>query len=127
MDHQQQLIDMVKRLETRTVRLIVCTLNILALSDHNLVSLTVILPGIDGADILDLLNDNLYFATEIFSNTTTKDHTRIPEVIASVCRHPDTDSRIHEGSGPSGKSGSSCQSAGTCRKSLPRGRRYHVE
>ena len=31
-----------------------------------------------------LPNDNLYFVTEIFSNTTTEDHTRIPKVLAEV-------------------------------------------
>lgn len=51
---------------------------------HNLVSLTGLLPGIDVVDIFDLPNDNLHCATEIFSNTTTRDHTRVSEVLAWV-------------------------------------------
>jgi len=83
-ESHEQLVDAVKRLETRTVRLIVRTLNIFTMSNHNLVSLTVVLPGIDGADIFDLPNDDLYFAMEIFSNTTTKDHARVSDVLARI-------------------------------------------
>lgn len=54
------------------------------MSDHNLVSLTVLLPGIDSADIFNLPNDDLYFATEIFSNTTTKDHAHVSDVLARI-------------------------------------------
>lgn len=54
------------------------------MSDHNLVSLTVLLPGIDSADVFNLPNDDLYFATEIFSNTTTKDHARVSDVLARI-------------------------------------------
>lgn len=81
--HRQQLIDIVKRLETKTTRLIVRTLNLLV-ANQDLQSLSVYLPGIDGGDIWDLHNPNLYFAEELFSNSTTNVHACIPEALARM-------------------------------------------
>lgn len=80
---RQQLIDIVKRLEKKTTRLIVRTLNLLA-TNQDLQSLSVYLPGVDGGDIWDLPNPNLYFAEELFSNSTTNVHACIPEALAKM-------------------------------------------
>lgn len=80
---RQQLIETVHGLEEKTIRLIIRTLNLLA-SNQDLITLAVYLPGVDGADIWDLPNDNLYFAEEIFSNSTTSVHARIPKVLAKM-------------------------------------------
>ncbi|KAL9134105.1 MAG: hypothetical protein Q9175_004712 [Cornicularia normoerica] len=81
--HRQQLIEIVKRLETKTTRLIVRTLNLLV-TNQGLESLSVYLPGVDGGDIWDLHNANLYFAEEFFSNSTTNVHACIPEALAKM-------------------------------------------
>ncbi|CAD6577579.1 MAG: hypothetical protein ASARMPREDX12_008402 [Alectoria sarmentosa] len=81
--HRQQLIEIVKRLETKTTRLIVRTINLLV-TNQDLQSLSVYLPGIDGGDIWDLPNPNLYFAEELFSNSTTNVHACIPEALAKM-------------------------------------------
>lgn len=81
--HRQQLIETVQGLEEKTIRLIIRTLNLLA-SNQDLITLAVYLPGVDGADIWDLPNDNLYFAEEIFSNSTTSVHACIPKVLARM-------------------------------------------
>ncbi|MCJ1255188.1 hypothetical protein MMC24_003004 [Lignoscripta atroalba] len=81
--HRDQLIDVIRHLETKTVRLIIRTLNLLV-SNQDLVSLAVYLPGIDGGDMWDLPNDNVYFAEEIFSNSTTNVHGCIPEALRKM-------------------------------------------
>lgn len=82
-EHRQQLIDMVKRLEKKTIRLIVRTLHLLV-TNQGLQSLSVYLPGVDGGDIWDLPNPNFYFAEELFSNSTTSVHACIPEALARM-------------------------------------------
>ena len=47
-------------------------------------ALSVYLPGVDGGDIWDLHNPNLYFAEELFSNSTTNVHACIPEALAKM-------------------------------------------
>ena len=42
------------------------------------------LPGVDGGDIWDLPNPNLYFADELFSNSTTNIHACIPEALSKM-------------------------------------------
>ena len=78
--HREQLIEVVHQLEKKTVRLIVRTLNLIA-TCQNLISLAIYLPGRDGGDIWDLPNDNLYFAEEIFSNSTINVHACVPEAM----------------------------------------------
>ena len=80
---RQQLIQVVQRLEKKIVRLIVKTFHLLVTSQH-LVSLAVYLPGMDGGDIWDLHNENLYFAEEIFSNSTANVHACIPEALQKI-------------------------------------------
>lgn len=82
-EHRNQLIAIVQQLESRTVRLIIRTLSLLA-SNQDLISLAVFLPGVDGGDIWDLHNPNLYFADEIFSNSTHNVHACIPEALAKM-------------------------------------------
>jgi len=81
--HRAQLITLVQRLESKTVRLMIRTLSLLA-SNQDLISLTVYLPGVDGGDIWDLRNPNLYFADEIFSNSTQNVHTCIPHALSKM-------------------------------------------
>ncbi|SLM35145.1 hypothetical protein LPUS_04228 [Lasallia pustulata] len=81
--HRDQLIRVVQHLEKKTVRLIIRTLHLLA-SNQGLDSLTVYLPGVDGANIWNLPNDNLYFAEEVFSNSTTHVHACIPEALRKI-------------------------------------------
>ena len=80
---RDQLIAFVKDQEKKTVRLIIRTLHLLALG-QGLVSLAVYFPGIDGGDIWDLPNDNIYFAEELFSNATANVHACIPEALAKT-------------------------------------------
>lgn len=80
---RDQLIKVVKHLEKKTVRLIIRTLHLLV-SNQDLDSLTVYLPGVDGGDIWNLPNDNIYFAEEIFSNSTTNVHACIPEALRKM-------------------------------------------
>ena len=47
-------------------------------------ALSVYLPGVDGGDIWDLHNPNLYFAEELFSNSTANVHACIPEALAKM-------------------------------------------
>ncbi|MCJ1377310.1 hypothetical protein MMC17_000404 [Xylographa soralifera] len=82
-NQREQLIKVVQRLEKKTVRLIIRTLYLLVVN-QNLLSLAVYLPGINAGDIWDLPNDNLYFADEIFSNSTANVHACIPEAIAKI-------------------------------------------
>ena len=72
-----------QRLETKIVGLISRTLKLLGTS-QNLVDLAVYLPGVDGGDIWDLRNENLYFTEEIFSNSTANVHACIPEVLGKI-------------------------------------------
>lgn len=81
--HRDQLIKVVHQLEKKTVRLIIRTLHLLV-SNQDLVSLTVYLPGVDGGDIWNLPNDNLYFAEEIFSNSTTHVHACVPAALRKM-------------------------------------------
>ena len=81
--HRNQLIKVVKKIESNAVRLIVRTLALLA-RNQNLMGLTIYLPGEDGGDIWDIPNDNLYFADEIFSNTTRTVYECIPEGIRNI-------------------------------------------
>ena len=81
--HRDQLIKVVQHLEKKTVRLIIRTLHLLV-ANQGLDSLTVYLPGVDGGDIWNLPNDNLYFAEEIFSNSTNKVHACIPEALRKM-------------------------------------------
>ena len=81
--HRDQLIKVVKHLEKKTIRLIIRTLNLLV-ANQCLESLTVYLPGVDGGDIWNLPNDNLYFAEEIFSNSTADVHACIPEALRKM-------------------------------------------
>lgn len=46
--------------------------------------MSVYLPGIDGGDIWDLPNPNLYFAEELFSNSTANVHACIPQALATI-------------------------------------------
>ncbi|MCJ1359573.1 MAG: hypothetical protein MMC33_009575 [Icmadophila ericetorum] len=78
-----QLIRAVQKLETKTVRLIRRTLQLLAVNQE-LNSLAVYLPGIDAGDIWDLPNDNLFFAEEIFSNSTASVYACIPEALRKI-------------------------------------------
>lgn len=80
---RQQLIQVVQRLEKKIVRLIVRTLDLLG-TNQDLVSLAVYLPGVDGGDIWDLHNENLYFAEELFSNSTANIHVCIPEALGKI-------------------------------------------
>ncbi|KAL9118119.1 MAG: hypothetical protein Q9187_005337 [Circinaria calcarea] len=80
---RNQLIKLVQRLEEKTVRLIIRTLNFLAVY-QDLDSLAIYLPGVDGGDIWDLPNHGVYFAEEIFSNSTTRVHACIPEAIRKM-------------------------------------------
>ena len=80
---REQLIKVVQQLERKTVRLIIRTLYLLVVN-QDLISLAVYLPGIDGGDIWDLPNDNLYFADEIFSNSTANVHACIPKAISKI-------------------------------------------
>ena len=82
-NHRNQLIEVVQKLETNAVRLIIRTLNLLA-ENQDLVGLTIYLPGEDGGDIWDIPNDNLYFQHEIFSNTTRNVYACIPEGIRKI-------------------------------------------
>ncbi len=82
-NHRDQLIVIVRQLESRTVRLIIRTLSLLA-SNQDLTSLAVYLPGVDGGDIWDLRNPNLYFAEEMFSNSTINVHACIPEALSKM-------------------------------------------
>ena len=81
--HRQQLIHIVQKLERKTVKLIIRTLNLLV-SNQDLISLAVYLPGVDGGDIWDLHNDNLYFAEEIFSNSTENAHSCVPKALSKM-------------------------------------------
>ena len=58
------------------------TLNLLA-SNQDLISFSVYLPGVDGGDIWDLPNQ-IYFAEEIFSNSTANVHACIPVAISKM-------------------------------------------
>ncbi len=80
--HRHQLIHVVRKLERKTVKLIIRTLN-LFVSNQDLVSPAVYLPGVDGGDIWDLPNDNLYFA-EIFSNSTWNVYACIPDALSRM-------------------------------------------
>ena len=82
-NHREQLISVVQMLEKKTVRLIIRTLFFLATS-QDLVSLAVFLPGVDAGDIWDLPNPNLYFAEELFSNSTTNVHACIPYALSKI-------------------------------------------
>ncbi|MCJ1287316.1 hypothetical protein MMC26_006664 [Xylographa opegraphella] len=82
-EQRDQLIKVCQKLEERTVRLIIRTLNLLV-SNQNLISLAVYLPGIDAGDIWDVPNDNYYFAEEIFSNSTRDVHGCIPEAMRKM-------------------------------------------
>lgn len=62
---------------------VIRTLNLL-ISNQHLISLGVYLPGVDGGDIWDLPNANIYFAEEIFSNTTTNVHACIPKALSRM-------------------------------------------
>ncbi|MCJ1473939.1 hypothetical protein MMC13_002595 [Lambiella insularis] len=82
--HQRgQLIEVVQKLERKTIRLIVRTLNLLV-SNQDLISLAVFLPGVDGGDIWDVPNDNFYFAEEIFSNSTKQIYGCIPDAMRKM-------------------------------------------
>ena len=81
--HRNQLIDVVQKLEKKAVRLIIRTLELLALN-QDLVGLTIYLPGEDGGDMWDIPNDNLYFEHEIFSNSTRNVYACIPEAIKKI-------------------------------------------
>ena len=103
--HREQLINTVREMEHKTVRLgqytpglrqflwyiqanepsspVIRTLNLLV-SNQDLISLGVYLPGIDGGDIWDLPNDNIYFAEELFSNSTSNVHGCIPIAISKM-------------------------------------------
>ncbi|KAI4130817.1 MAG: hypothetical protein LQ347_003235 [Umbilicaria vellea] len=81
--HRAQLIRVVQHQEKKMVRLIIRTLHLLV-SNQSLESLTVYLPGVDAGDIWNLPNDNLYFAEEIFSNSTTNVHACIPEALRKM-------------------------------------------
>ncbi|KAK4691041.1 hypothetical protein P7C71_g5877, partial [Lecanoromycetidae sp. Uapishka_2] len=82
-ERRMQLITVVKRLEEKTVRLIIRTLSLLV-SNQSLISLAVFLPGVDGGDIWDLHNPDFYFAEEIFSNSTSNVHACIPEALSRM-------------------------------------------
>ena len=82
-NQRQQLIAIVQRLEEKTVRLIIRTLSLLV-ANQDLDSLAVYLPGVDGGDIWDLHNEDLYFAEEVFSNSTSKVHACIPEALGKM-------------------------------------------
>ena len=82
-EQRAQLITHVRHLEDRTVRLMIRTLHLL-LTSQSLKTLAVYLPGVDGGDIWDLPNNNLYFEQEIFSNSTTNVHACIPEALAKM-------------------------------------------
>ena len=62
---------------------VIRTLNLLV-TNQDLISLEVYFPGIDGGDIWDLPNDNIFFAEEIFSNSTTNVHACIPVAISRM-------------------------------------------
>lgn len=62
---------------------VIRTLNLL-ISNQDLISLEVYFPGIDGGDIWDLPNANIYFAEEIFSNSTINVHACIPKALAKM-------------------------------------------
>lgn len=81
--HRAQLCRHVQRLENKTVHLIIRTLNLL-LTSQALTTFAIYLPGVDGGDIWDLPNDNLYFEQEIFSNSTTNVHACIPKALAKM-------------------------------------------
>ena len=81
--YHQQLIRVVRGLERKKVELIIRTLNLLV-SNQDLVSLAVYLTSIDGGDIWDLYHHNLYFAEEIFSNSTQNIHTYISEALSKI-------------------------------------------
>ena len=81
--HRDQLIKVVKYFEKKTVRLIIRTLYLLVVNQQ-LISLAIYLPGVDAADIWDVPNDNLYFAEELFSNSTRNVHACIPEAIRKM-------------------------------------------
>lgn len=72
-----------RKLERKTIKLIIRTLNLLV-SNRDLVSLAVYLPGVDGGDIWDLPNDNLYFAEEIFSNSTRNVYACAPDALSRM-------------------------------------------
>ena len=63
--------------------IVIRTLNLLV-TNQELVSLSVYLPGIDAGDIWDLPNDNIYFAEEMFSNSTTNVHACIPKALSKM-------------------------------------------
>lgn len=69
-----------QRLEKKIFGLTIRTLDLLG-TNQNLVGLAVYLPGVNVGDIWDLRNDNLYFAEEVFSNSTTNVHADIPEAL----------------------------------------------
>lgn len=81
--HRDQLVKVAQQLEIKTVRLIIRTLNFLV-TNQDLDSLTIYLPGVDGGDIWDLPNHDMYFADEIFSNSTAHVHACIPEAIRKM-------------------------------------------
>ena len=81
--HRGQLLKVAQRMESKMVRLIIRTLNLLVIN-QNLVSLAVYLPGVDGGDIWDIPNDNIYFAEEIFSNSTTNVYACIPNALRKM-------------------------------------------
>ena len=81
--HRNELIKVVKYIEKKTVRLIIRTLYLLV-ANQKLISLAIYLPGVDAGDIWDVPNDNLYFAEEIFSNSTRNVHACVPEAIRKM-------------------------------------------
>ncbi|KAK3175371.1 hypothetical protein OEA41_002618 [Lepraria neglecta] len=80
---RQQLVQLVQGLEKKIVNLIVRTLH-LVVSNQDLVSLAVYLPGVDGGDVWDLHNQNLYFAEDLFSNSTTNVYACIPKALGKM-------------------------------------------
>ncbi|KAF2091722.1 hypothetical protein K490DRAFT_61151 [Saccharata proteae CBS 121410] len=75
-----QLIGAVRCLELKQVKLIVRTLNLLV-SSQKLESLAVTLPGVDAGDMFDIDNDNVFFAEELFSNSTRNVHACVPALL----------------------------------------------
>jgi len=71
----------VQALEAQAVQTIQRSLTLLV-SSHRLNNLTVYLPGIDGGDIFDVMNDNVYFSEEVFSNSTRGRYSCIPDLLA---------------------------------------------
>ena len=77
---RQQLIQAAQGFEKKIVSLMVRTLRLVA-TIRSLVDFGVYMPGEDGGDIWDLHNENLYFAKEVFSNSTSNIHDCIQETL----------------------------------------------